>query len=318
MIPNTAKLNAKKNYIISLSEIEQSKSDWTKNELRRETKILYYSRYIGEKKQTIINESEDLLKLLLTTAEEKFSSNQSQLQTIYKAKARLTELGNMQLMLQQTIEESNIGINTLLLRDVDTSFEIDTLIAPNHYANIFSDTGSVSTRSDITAMSKYITSMKLEQTVMQKGNLPDFGVRAEHMQMIGMPNEWSLMGMMTIPIVPWSSRMYRSETKSIGFQIQSMEQEKLTMELMAKRMLSEKIVMLNYEKKQYDNYTKEIIPAFENNLQVNLLAYNQNTGDFFVLLDAWEMLLMKRVEAYDKLFNILKLEAEYEYEKEIR
>jgi len=281
-------------------------------------KILYYSRYIGEKKQTIINESEDLLKLLLTTAEEKFSSNQSQLQTIYKAKARLTELGNMQLMLQQTIEESNIGINTLLLRDVDTSFEIDTLIAPNHYANIFSDTGSVSTRSDITAMSKYITSMKLEQTVMQKGNLPDFGVRAEHMQMIGMPNEWSLMGMMTIPIVPWSSRMYRSETKSIGFQIQSMEQEKLTMELMAKRMLSEKIVMLNYEKKQYDNYTKEIIPAFENNLQVNLLAYNQNTGDFFVLLDAWEMLLMKRVEAYDKLFNILKLEAEYEYEKEIR
>ena len=318
MIPNTAKLNAKENYINSLSEIELSKSDWTKNELRRESKILYYNRYVTEKKQTIINESEDLLKLLLTTAEEKFSNNQSKLQTIYKAKARLTELGNMQLMLKQTLEESNIGINTLLLRDVNTSFEIDTLIVPNQYANSLTDTGSVSSRSDITVVSKYIASMKLEQKVMQKGNLPDFGVRAEHAQMFGMPNQWTVMGMMTIPIVPWSSKMYRSETKSIGFQIQSMEQEKLTMELMAKRMLSEKLVMLNYETKQYDNYTKKIIPAFENNLQANLLAYKQNTGDFFVLLDAWEMLLMKKIEAYDKLFNILKLEAEYEYEKEIR
>src|SRR5690606_19680069 len=49
MIPNTSKLNAKKNYINSLAEIEKSKSEWTKNELRREAKILYYNRYVAEK-----------------------------------------------------------------------------------------------------------------------------------------------------------------------------------------------------------------------------------------------------------------------------
>lgn len=97
-----------------------------------------------------------------------------------------------------------------------------------------------------------------------------------------------------------------------------MEQEKQTMQLMATKMLVEKLTMLNYENAQYQSYTKNIIPAYENNLQANLLAYKQNTGDFFVLLDAWEMLLMKKIEAYDKLFNILKLEAEYEYEKEIK
>ena len=87
---------------------------------------------------------------------------------------------------------------------------------------------------------------------------------------------------------------------------------------MAKRMLTEKLTMLNYETGQYKNYRSEIIPAFENNLQANLLAYKQNTGDFFILLDAWEMLLMKKMEMYDRLFNILKFEAEYEYEREIR
>ena len=318
MIPNTSKLNAKKNYINSLAEIEKSKSEWTKNELRREAKILYYNRAVVEKKQFILKESEEILKLLITTSEEKFSNNQSQLQTIYKAKARLAELNNMLLMLEGFIAESNIGLNILMVRDVNTTFQIDTFVTPKNYSINISDKGNISNRSDITAINKYIQSMKLEQRVMKIGVRPDFGVRAEHMQMFGMHNQWSIMGMMTIPIVPWASKMYSSETKSIGFQIQSMEQEKQTMELMAKRMLSEKLTMLNYENAQYKSYTQNIIPAYENNLQANLLAYKQNTGDFFVLLDAWAMLLMKKLEAYDKLFNILKLEAEYEYEKEIK
>lgn len=318
MIPNQSKLNAKKSYISSLAEIEKSKSEWTKNELRREAKILYYNRFVTEKKQLVLKESEEILQLLITTSEEKFSNNQSQLQTIYKAKARLAELNNMLLMLNGFIAESNIGLNILMVRDVNTSFRIDTLVVPKNYSINLADTSSVSNRSDITALNKYIQSMKLEQKVMKIGNRPDFGVRAEHMQMFGMPNQWSVMGMMTIPIVPWSSKMYRSETKSIGFQIQSMELEKQTMELMAKRMLSDKLTMLSYENAQYQSYTKNIIPAYEKNLQANILAYKQNTGDYFVLLDAWVMLLMKKLEAYDKLFNILKLEAEYEYEKEIK
>ncbi len=318
MIPNASKLNAKKNYIESLAQIERSKSEWTKNELRREAKILYYTRYVNEKKKRILVESEEILELLIAISEEKFSNNQSKLQTIYKARARLAELRNMVLMLDGNISESNIGLNIFMVRDADTPFQIDTLISPTNYLVSITDKSSVSTRSDITVLSNYIQSMKLEQNIMKLGNKPDFGIRAEHMQMIGMHSQWSIMGMATIPIVPWSSKMYTSEIKSIDFQIQSMEQEKQTMELMAKRMLSEKRTMLHFENAQYQNYSKNIIPAYENNLQANLLAYKQNTGDFFVLLDAWEMLLMKKLESYDKLLNILKLEAEYEYEKEIK
>ncbi len=318
MIPNPSKLNAKKSYISSLAEIEESKREWTKNELRREAKILYYNRVVTEKKQLILKESEEVLQLVITTSEEKFSNNQSKLQTIYKAKARSAELSNMMLMLDGAIAESNIGLNILMVRDVNTDFEVDTAIAPANYSFSIADTTSVSDRSDIAVMSKYIQSMKLEQRAMKIGVRPDFGVRAEHMQMFGMPNQWSVMGMMTIPIVPWASKMYSSDTKSMGFQIRSMEQEKQTMELMASRMMAEKLTMLHYEYAQYRSYIDNIVPAYENNLEANLLGFKQNTGDLFVLLDAWEMLLMKKLESYDKLFYILKLEAEYEYEKEIR
>ena len=190
----------------------------------------------------------------------------------------------MLLMLNGFIAESNIGLNILMVRDVNTSFRIDTLVVPKNYSINLADTSSVSNRSDISALNKYIQSMKLEQKVMKIGNRPDFGVRAEHMQMFGMPNQWSVMGMMTIPIVPWSSKMYRSETKSIGFQIQSMELEKQTMELMAKRMLSDKLTMLSYENAQYQSYTKNIIPAYEKTCKPTSLLTSKTLA---IILCCW-------------------------------
>lgn len=318
MIPSQTKNHAKYDYFNSLAEVEISKSNWTLNQLRKEAKILYYSRFINEQKRKIISESEAVLNLAFSTAEAKFSSNGTELQTLYKAKARMAELKNMQYMLSALIEENNIGLNSFMLRDVYTNFDIDTIIQPRNYSDTNPDTTNIANRSDITALTRYIQSMKLEQKAMRVEVRPDFGIRAEHMQMFGMPNQWSVMGMMTIPIAPWSSKMYSSGVKSMGFQIQSMELEKQTMELMATKMLTEKLAMIKFENMQYQNYKQQILPAYENNLKINLLAFRQNTGDLFILLDAWEMLLMKKLEAFDKLFNILKLEAEYEYELEIK
>src|SRR5690606_32357695 len=99
-----------------------------------------------------VSESEEVLNLVLSTAEARFSSNQSQLQTIYKAKARLAELKNMQYMLQGIIAESNIGINILMVRDVNTPFEIDSLISLRQYPLPLPDTSLISNRSDIAAV----------------------------------------------------------------------------------------------------------------------------------------------------------------------
>ena len=87
MIPNRSKLKANKSYLTSLIEIEKSRSAWTKNELKRDAKILYYNRFSNEHKKYIIKDSQEILELLVSSAEEKFKNNQSQLQTIYKARA---------------------------------------------------------------------------------------------------------------------------------------------------------------------------------------------------------------------------------------
>lgn len=316
MIPSGAKLNAKKNYISSLASIQQNNADWTKNILRNNAKLLYYQRYVAEKKMRTVKENLQLLNLFIATAEERYKYNQSDLSTIYKAQAKITDLKNMQSMLLSQIAESNIGLNILMNRDINTSFNIDTNIVLKNYETFpFVDTSSVK-RSDILSIKNSIVSMTLNQKYMSSFRKPDFGFKAQHMQMFGMPNQFSVMGMVTIPIVPWSSKMYKSEVKSMGFEIEAMLKEKETMQLMAVKMSSEKITMLRFEKEQLNYYESEIIPSYQKNLETSLLAYKQNTGSFFILLDAWDMTLMKQMEYLNKLNSVLKLQAEYEFETE--
>jgi len=205
-------------------------------------------------------------------------------------------------------------------RNVNAPFLIDSVLQPKDYKTDFlntSDTFFIN-RSDILAVESRIGSMRSNQRLAATDSKPDFGIRVSHAQMFGMPNQFSIMGMITVPIVPWASRMYKSEVRSMNFEIEAMENERATMRLMATQMIREKITMLNYENLQLQNLDTSIVPAYRKNLESNLIAYRQNTGTFFVLLDAWNMLLMKEMERIDKLGQVFALQAEYEYQREIK
>jgi outer membrane protein TolC len=320
MIPNPSKLNAKRHYLASLENVQHNDFEWQKNVLHFTARLYYYRRYTAEQKLKLVRKYRDQLNMLIKTAKNKYAYNQADLGTIFKAEATLSELGNMETMLFSQIAESNIGLNTLMSRDVNMPFLIDTLLSPEDYSNdyLLALDSSQLLRNDILAVESRIRSMKFSQRWTATGSQPDFGIQFSHGQMFGMPKQFSIMGMMTIPIVPWSSKMYKSEVKSMGFEIEAMQKEKLTMQLMAAQMIREKIIMLIYETRQLDNYDKNVLPSYRKNLESNLLAYRQNTGNFFVLLDAWNMLLMKELERTDKLGQVFTVQSEYEYQREMK
>ena len=283
MIPNAAKLNAKKDYLGSLENVQRNDAEWQRNTLHFTARLYYYRRFIAENKLKTIQQYRDLLKILIQTAKDKYTYNQSDLPAIFKGEAALSELENMETMSLAQIAESNIGLNTLMSRDVNAPFAIDTLLLPVDYRADYlmvNDTSAL-LRNDILSMESRIRSMKFNQKWAATGSRPDFGVQISHGQMFGMPNQFSIMGMMTIPIVPWSSKMYKSDVRSMEFEIDAMRKEKSTMQLMATQMVREKITMLLYETRQLNNYDKNVVPSYKKNLESNLLAYRQNTGNFF-------------------------------------
>ncbi|GAA3916738.1 hypothetical protein GO495_19735 [Chitinophaga oryziterrae] len=320
MIPNTRRLNAKRDYLASMENVQQNDLKWQINILHFTARLYYYRRYIAERKLKLIKEYRELLNMLVKTAKDKYTYNQADLGTIFKAEASLGELANMKTMSLSQIAESNIGLNTLMVRDVNTPFLIDTLLSPKDYSSDYLSAldSSQFLRDDILSMQSRIQSMKLNQRLAASGSRPDFGVQIAHGHMFGMDNQFSIMGMVTIPIVPWSSKMYKSDVKSMGFEIEAMQKEKAVMQLMVTQMTHEKITMLMYEKEQLDNYDQNILPSYRKNLESNLLSYRQNTGNFFVLLDAWNMLLMKELERIDKLGQVFTIQSEFEYQREIK
>lgn len=320
MIPNPARTSAKQRYLASMEMTQYNQLAWQKNVLHYTAKIYYYRRYVAERKLRVVGDFRELLKLLINTAKDKYTFNQAELGNIFKAEATLSELSNMETMLFSQVAESNIGLNTLMARDISTPFYIDTLLSVNDQLNgILPEADSFQPqRSDILAMQNRIRTMELNRQLMATGSRPDFGIQVAHSQMFGMANQFSVMGMITIPIAPWSSRMYKSEVRSMQFEIESMQQDVKTMQLMTIQMIGEKKTMLQYEKKQLDNYDREILPSYRKNLESNLLAYRQNTGNFFVLLDSWNMLFMKELEQMDKLGQVFALQSDYEYQKEAK
>lgn len=318
-IPNPVRLNAQKNYYASLTAVERASQQWTKNTLRREAKLFYIQRLVAERKLAILAESQELLNLIIKVAEDKYVYNQAELSVIYKARSRRGDLSNMRLMQLSTIQSANIGLNTLMNQDPFIPLKIDTsvnLLNDERVENRYPDSIFLAVRSDIKAVTTTIQSMQKDQAARAAMRKPDFMVGVTHNQMLGMPKSWSVMGGISIPIVPWVSRGWKAEVRMMDYEIAAMQREKETMQLMARQMAAERLTMLRFEKQQYNTYTMTILPELRKNVETSLLQYRQTTGNLFVLLDAWDMLLMKKVEQVDKLGTVLQLQAQYEYEIE--
>jgi outer membrane protein, heavy metal efflux system len=225
-IPNPAKLTANKNYLQSKSDVAQQRRAIQYNTLRSEAKTYYYRWLVAEEKLEVLKENERIMDLMLKLARIRYPYNQGSLGNIYKAEGRLSEVRNMMLMTRSDIAESSYRLKSLANIAASDSLMIDTTITVGFRADqIMYDTAAlVDLRSDIKEIDETIEVMRLNQRLQQVQSKPDFKIKFDHMQPIGnMPSQFSAMAMISIPIAPWSSKMYKAEVKGMQYEIQAMQ-----------------------------------------------------------------------------------------------
>jgi cobalt-zinc-cadmium efflux system outer membrane protein len=228
-IPNPAKLNAKRNYFSSRASVEEKGRSIQYNKLRAEAKTLYYDWLVLNRKLSVLEENQQIVELMLELARLRYPYNQGSLGNIYKAEGRLYEVQNMTLMTKSEISEKEYRLKALMNMKPDAVFKLDTLTQvvfdPNQIAK---DTASLRTnRSDVQQINRSIEVMLQNQILQSSQAKPDFRIRYEHMQPRGdMPMQFSLMAMVSIPIVPWASKMYKSEVAGMNYEIEAMKKNK--------------------------------------------------------------------------------------------
>ena len=318
-IPNPVKLNANKNYLASRAAVEEQGRARQFNLLRAEAKTIYYQWLVAEQKMKILKENERIMELMVKISRIRYPYNQGSLGNVYKAEGRLHEVKNMQTMTLGEIEEKQFRLKGLMNLAPEINIQIDTATSITYEPNqLVYDTAALgSQRSDVKQINQTIEVMRLNQIVQQSQSKPEFRVRFDHMQPIGnMPTQFTAMAMVSIPIAPWSSKMYKSEVRGMQYDIEAMKRGREAILIEARGMLAGMAAQLARMQQQLGNYQTKIIPALRKNYETVMLAYEENREQLPIVIDAWEALNMAQMEYVERLGEYYNMIVAYEKELE--
>lgn len=320
MIPNFKKQNAESKYMSTMSSVEAENKNYTINQLNAQAKTNYYQWIVLKRKIKVASENTTLLSYMIKSMEIRYQYNMDKLPSYYKAKSQYEALQSEIVMLQNNIAQKRISLNLLMAKDKNDVFEIDNEFQLKDFDNAtILDTVTISkNRSDIKGVDKTIALNNLKIETEKAKLRPEFGIKYDHMFTFGnQPDMFSVMGMVTLPL-GYSTKMNKANIESFKLKNESLNWQKQMMLNEATGMISAMSTELSNLKKQYQIADKNIIPALRKNYDTAVLAWQNNTGDLFVALEAFEALNMAQMDALDKLSAILSAQVELEKQLEIK
>lgn len=318
-IPNPAKLRANQQLLSSKASIEEAAGSFIYNNLRAQAKTSFYEWLVLEKELVILRGNEEIIRLMFNIAKARYPYNQSPLGNSFKAEGRLHEVQNMIYMTENEIIQKNITLNALMNLPKDTRFAIDTLFREFSPVELQVDTATLaSNRSDIRQIDNTIQSMRYAVKLESYQAKPDFKIRYNHMAPLSqmMPNAFTIEGMVSIPIAPWSSKMYRANVKGMNLQIEAMKRGREAILNEAQGMAASMAWEIQTARKQLDNFEQKIIPALDKNYEALMLAYQENREELPFVIDAYEALLMAQTQYLDTMRRYYRMIVEYEKQLE--
>lgn len=315
-IPNFEKLRARKDFIRSQGDVENATRAVTLNDFKAQAKRLYFGWLVATQRIKVLEENERIMVTMKKIEELRYTYNQSQLGNIYKIEGRVEENKNMIRMQEGEIAKARAWLNSLMNQPGNTLFSIDTSRKPVFSPAYFDTTTLAASRGDILKMDAGIKSMNLNIQSMNLERKPSFTIQFDHMSSFSkmMPKAFSVMGMMSIPIASWSSKMYKSEVKGMQYEIQAMEKEKGAMLQETQGMLYGMQYEIQSMQKRIAGLENTVIPSMQKALDANFLNYQENKLQMPVVIDSWEALNMLQNDLLDEKLKLYQMIVDYEKE----
>ncbi len=316
-IPNRSKLQARKKYIESQGNIENATRDITLNDFKAQAKRQYFNWLIALQKITIIQKNESVLEMMKKIEEVRYPYNQSQLSMVFRAEAEIEKNRNMLTMPEAEIAKAKAYLNALMNREGNTDFVIDTSYEPGFIPVALYDTASLATqRKDVLRMNESIRSMQYNIESMKMERKPDFKIQFDHMSPLSsmMPQAFGVMGMISIPIAPWSKKMYQSGIRSMQYYIEAMEQERSAMLQETQGMLYGMQAEIETMQRRIKAMEDKVIPALQKTFDASFLTYQENKLSITELISNWEALNMMQIDLLDEKQKFYQMIVDYEKE----
>lgn len=316
-IPNPAKLRTQRKYIESQADVARATRDVTLNDLKAQAKSLYFTWLVSLQRVKVLEKNDRIMQTMKKIEELRYPYNQSQLGGVYRTAAKIEENKNMIRMQEGDIARARAWLNSIMNRKGNQPFEIDSTYRPRFSAALTLDTAALADqRKDIAKMNQEIRSMQLNVASMKSQSKPDFRIRFDHMSPLAgmMPKAYSVMGMVSIPIVPWSSKMYKSGVKGMQYDIQAMEIERAAMLQESQGMLYGMQFEIQSMQKRIEAMEEKVIPSLRKTMDSYFLNYQENKMELPPVIDSWEALTMMEINVLDEKLKLYQMIVDYEKE----
>ena len=316
-IPNPSKLEAQRRFIASKGAVELAGRGIALNDFKAQAKRLYYTWIVARHRIQVFKENDKIMQMMKKIEQIRYPYNQSKLSGVYRASAKIEENYNMIRMQEGEIAKAKAWLNSLMNIPGNTDLEIDTAYVPHFLAAKSIETEFLAgQRKDIVQMDESIRSMKLGITAMKSLAMPDFRIKFDHMNPLSkmMPKAFSVMGMISIPIAPWSSKMYKSEVIAMSYEIQAMEKQRGGMLQESQGMLYGMQYEIQSMQKRIAAMEEKIIPALKKTMDADFVNYQENKLDLPSVIDSWEAFTMMQSTILDEKLKLYQMIVDYEKE----
>ena len=141
---------------------------------------------------------------------------------------------------------------------------------------------------------------------------PDFMLKGTYKDMEMGQDFWALMIGVTLPVAPWSGAKYVSRVRQSQLMITKTEREYEDQENMVAADLRTTLAKISTGRRQLELYKNDLVPQAEQTLRSTISAYSTGKTEFLMVIDAYKMAQMAKVNYAMTRMNYMSAQAELE------
>jgi len=315
MIPFPGKLSSMGRAAESNANMLEQGYESLKRKVIRDLKSGYYELFLAQRKIEINAENLDLMRKFVVIASRQYEVGMGKQPDILRAQTEQSTLITDGLNLQREKAAVEAMINTILSRPANAPLGYVPEIEASVPAWTFDQLRplALDNRPDIRAMNFNIEMSKAELSASKRELFPDLMVRVMYKDMAMTRNDfWSTMVGISIPIAPWAGGKVTSKVDENELNVRKAEESLNAMKNMTLFEVQDALVKVQTNQNIMLLYKNTVVPQAEQTLQSTLAAYQTGKTEFLMLIDAYRMLLMARLNRFMAVMNLMASQAQLE------
>ncbi len=281
----------------------------------RDLKNAYYELYLTQRKIQINAENQDLMRKFVEIARKQYEVGMGSHHDILRAQTELSTLINDGVILQSEKSAVESMLNTTLSRTANAHLgyvpDIESEIPQWTFAQMRALV--LESRPELKSMKFNIEMNKADLASAKREYFPDLMIRFTYKNMTQTtPNYWAAMAGISIPLAPWSSGRYTSKVEENKLNVKKAEDDYQSMENMTLYEVQDALVKVQSNQNLASLYKNTVIPQAEQTLESTISAYQTGKTEFLMLIDAYRMVLMAKLDYHMAVMSYMSSQAQLE------